>query len=359
MEKEVIRTYAEEKRFNMFVDKEREKVKTPEDFNKFKTELKSWINRKVPIPYNIGPTWLGYADRVGIHGEESAKELIEFIQSAECTLTAKEKKEAVEYTEGLAAMYEFNRFFKKALDSEYTPETFAAFKTGLKAWINRGYDPSSIAHHGLFIAEKNEVPAEDFIKEITEYVRSPECTLSATTKRLTVVTMEKKLRIAVGSDLKLFGKTIDDKDFDWQSLRGKYVLVKFTSTWCGPCAAEIPGMLEAYKEYHDKGLEIVSVYIWEHGGPVERVKKHVETEKLPWIIISETLTARAAEEAAKNSLMGGVLGAIGRKVEPETLGDYYGIPGVPTMLLVDKEGKIIMMDARGEKLKTKLTYIFE
>jgi thioredoxin-related protein len=59
---------------------------------------------------------------------------------------------------------------------------------------------------------------------------------------------------------------------------------------------------------------------------------------LPWIVISETLTERAGQPNYRAS---------------------YAVLAVPTMVLVDKEGKVIMMEARGEALQTKLAEIFE
>jgi len=126
---------------------------------------------------------------------------------------------------------------------------------------------------------------------------------------------------AVGSEFILYGKTLDNEDLDWESLRGKYVLVKFTATWCPPCTAAIPGMLEAYEQYRDKGFEIVSIYIGERGAdPVATVRRFVEREELPWIILSEFLTAEAGQP-------------------PQ--GEAFGIRVVPTMVLVDREGKVI------------------
>jgi thiol-disulfide isomerase/thioredoxin len=134
----------------------------------------------------------------------------------------------------------------------------------------------------------------------------------------------------LGIDLKLYGKMLDNKDFNWEALRGKYVLVKFTSSSCIPCRAEIPGMLKAYQQYHDKGFEIVSVYVFDK---FAETKKVVAEERLPWLIISEDLTEKANQPLH-------IL--------------KYKFSGTPTMLLVDKDGKIIDADVRGEKLQTRL-----
>jgi thiol-disulfide isomerase/thioredoxin len=143
-----------------------------------------------------------------------------------------------------------------------------------------------------------------------------------------------------GTNFPLYGKTLNDEDFDWESLRGKYVLVTFTATWCGPCQREIPGMLEAYEKYHDKGLEIVSVYIGQDEDEptaVKEVKDYVEKKKLPWIILSEALTEKAGQP-------------------PQ--GEAFGIQSVPTTLLVDKEGQIHAAQMRGEVLQRELKKLF-
>ena len=353
---EEFRSFVEQCRFQLFADHAMKTVDTPGDFDTFKAELITWINRKIHI-YEIARTGFVIASKCEISLEQFAAELTEYLQSTECTLLTREKREAVEVVKAHSNEFQFYQFVKKAEDVD-TPERFDAFKTELKAWIDRGFDPVYVAQAGLVVAQKNEFPAKQFIQELVEYVQSPECSLSTVGKKQAADALEKTLRTAVGSDLELYGKTLDDQDFDWESLRGKYVLVKFTATWCGPCKGEIPGMLDAYEKYHDKGLEIVSVYIWEQNDPVATVKKHVEKEKLPWMIISEALTVRESETAEKTAL-GSVLEALTRKPKPQKQGEFYAIKGVPTMLLVDQEGKIILTEARGGTLKTKLVEIFD
>jgi len=97
-------------------------------------------------------------------------------------------------------------------------------------------------------------------------------------------------------------------------------------------------MLEAYKKYKDKGLEIISVYMWEQGAdPVATVRQSVEEDKLPWIILSEALTVKAGQPEYR----------------------HYGISGVPTTVLVDKEGRIMMPATHSDNWKRKLAEIFE
>ena len=98
---------------------------------------------------------------------------------------------------------------------------------------------------------------------------------------------------------------------------------------------EIPNMKKAYEKYKDKGFEIVSVYVWDN---LADSKKAVEEEKLPWLIVSEELSEKAG-------------------LPPQ--GKAYGIQGVPTMLLIDKDGKVIATEVRGPALEEKLAELLE
>ena len=343
-------------RFYLFKDKAYETVHDLISVETFKTELKTWLNRQVHIS-NIARPGFVVARRCGISPEQFAAEMIEYVQSEECTLSAREKREAVQMVEEHKTEFMFYDFAENARRTVNSPESFDTFKTELKMWIDRGYDLPYTVLLGCAIAEQNDVSDKQFIEECIEYIRSSECPLSAVAKMSAFTTMNAMLRTALGSDPLLYGKTLDNEDFDWESLRGKYVLIKFTATWCGPCHAQIPGLLEAYEKYHDEGFEIISVYVMEYGSdPVGGVKKHVEKEQLPWIILSEALTV-PKEDTASRSFWGNVTNTL--QAKPQKQSEFYAIVGVPTMILVDKEGKVILKDAVNERLQTKLAEIFE
>ncbi|MDR3110741.1 MAG: TlpA family protein disulfide reductase [Planctomycetaceae bacterium] len=229
---------------------------------------------------------------------------------------------------------------------EQFTQQFTQLKKDAKNFVNNNPKDSGISAESIlelvldFAGNKSEQLITNTKEELTNFLNSDECLLPQNEKQTILDRFDAILRRSVGAELKLYGKTIDGKDFDWDSLRGKIVLVKFTSTWCGPCQREVPGMLKAYEKYHDKGLEIVSVYVWQReDDPVKTVTDFVKKEKLPWIIVSETLTEKA----------GG---------KPQS--QFYKIPGVPTMLLVGKDGKIIDSAARGSggTLQKRLILLF-
>ncbi|MDR3181418.1 MAG: TlpA family protein disulfide reductase [Planctomycetaceae bacterium] len=282
---------------------------------------------------------------------KNTKKTMGFRLKAQAYETAAAKKMNEIYA-GIEKEGKFPDFVKKYRDRmflykvtafgvDFTPEGFAQVKEAAVREINRGCTVGTMAF--LFsIFDKPKVDAEleeKMTKELAAFVTSDECTLPAEQKKKWLSRLNWAERRGIGADLKLYGKTLDDKDFDWDALRGKIVLVNFTATWCGPCKREIPGMLEAYKKYRDKGFEIVSVYIRDK---LDAVKTAAEKEQLPWIIISEELT-----KAAGSTLF-----------PQQGQGEFYGIAGIPTMPLVGKDGKVLAIDISGEALQTKLAELF-
>ncbi|QDT71412.1 TlpA family protein disulfide reductase [Lacipirellula limnantheis] len=135
----------------------------------------------------------------------------------------------------------------------------------------------------------------------------------------------------LGKPMKIEGTLLDGKPVDWESYRGKVVLVDFWATWCGPCRAEIPNVLEMYEAYHDQGFDVLGVSLDDTAAAAE---KYVAENKLPW---SSIFPKNEDQRGWSNPLVG-----------------YYGITGIPTAILVGKDGNVVNMNARGPVLGEQL-----
>ena len=131
----------------------------------------------------------------------------------------------------------------------------------------------------------------------------------------------------VGKPIEITGTLLDGNPFDQATLKGKVVLVDFWATWCGPCLAELPNVLENYKKYHEKRFEVIGISLDEDRDALE---KFVKDQEIPWPILFE--------DEGESKGWGNPMAA------------KYGIMGIPTVILVGPEGTVVSLNARGEKL---------
>lgn len=115
------------------------------------------------------------------------------------------------------------------------------------------------------------------------------------------------------------------------SLRGKVVLIDFWASWCGPCRAEFPNVKKVYEEYKSKGFEIYGVSLDKNKADWENA---ITNLGLNWKHVSDLK----------------YWGCAPAKV--------YKVSGIPATFLIDKHGKVIAKNLRGEALAEKLKELF-
>jgi peroxiredoxin len=113
------------------------------------------------------------------------------------------------------------------------------------------------------------------------------------------------------------------------SFKGKYVLVDFWASWCGPCRQENPNLVKAFEKHKEQNFTVLGVSLDNTDGK-EKWLKAIRKDGLAWTNVSDLKYFNNA--AAK----------------------LYGITAIPRNLLIDPDGKIVATDLRGEALEKKL-----
>lgn len=114
-------------------------------------------------------------------------------------------------------------------------------------------------------------------------------------------------------------------------LKGKYVLIDFWATWCAPCVAELPNVLDAYAKYHNKGFEVIAVSM---DDSKDAVADFVKARKVPWRQVHNATAGNDVVEAFK-------------------------VTSIPATFLVGPDGRILRLELRGKALAKALDQLLK
>jgi thiol-disulfide isomerase/thioredoxin len=137
----------------------------------------------------------------------------------------------------------------------------------------------------------------------------------------------------LGNKFELEYKDIRDKLVKTEDFAGKFVIVDFFASWCQPCLSEVPRLKKYAAKYKEKGLEVLAVSL---DDTREALDKYLSEAELPWQVIHDD---------ASNPL--------------DRLQLKFGIAALPTVLLLNKEGTVISLEARGAELDRLMEMLFE
>lgn len=211
-------------------------------------------------------------------------------------------------------------------------------------YIEQYADTTQYLPNALFAVQMLNAPAEKdylavFVQSIASRFPKSKLAKDFSAKYSQMVTQQNQQQAAENAGPQVGGaapeialNTADGKAVTLSSFKGKYVLVDFWASWCGPCRKENPNVLAAYNKFKDKNFTILGVSL---DDDKEKWQSAIEKDGLPWTHVSDL---KGWESVAART---------------------YNIQSIPANFLVDPDGNILARDLRGEELAAKLAEVLK
>lgn len=125
---------------------------------------------------------------------------------------------------------------------------------------------------------------------------------------------------SIGSSPEFSGTTVEGTSISLDDYKGKVVLLDFWATWCPPCIESLPELKQVYQKYHKEGFEIIGISL---DRSIEPLTEFIDEENLDWVHVFDDDQA-------------------------SSLADQFSVTSIPSLFLLDQDGKIVALDPRGE-----------
>jgi peroxiredoxin len=236
--------------------------------------------------------------------------LIEAV-NVEYSAATEDKRKDLGYRQQMQARYEKASEEKKALQQKFIQTNPASFFSLVAL--------TEIAGSSMDVAK-----IEPVFKGLSTELRTSEAGSAF------AMQIEAARATSIGAMAPQFSQNdVNDKLVSLSSFKGKYVLIDFWASWCGPCRAENPNVVNAYNQYKDKNFTVLGISL-DNPGKKDAWLAAIEKDQLHWTQLSD---------------LNGWNNAVAKQ---------YGIRSIPQNFLVDPNGKIIGKNLRGEELHQKL-----
>lgn len=227
--------------------------------------------------------------------------------------------------------------YMAAAKDEKLQEAIVAKADGVEEEINQSY--------GNFVANNLSSPIAIFCLESYSgmdldpakveplFIQLPDETRNSTSGKNFEKRIQSAKQTAIGSMAPEFVQEDTlSRPVALSSLRGKYVLIDFWASWCGPCRAENPNVVKAFNQYASKGFTVLGVSL-DQPGAKQKWMDAIHKDGLTWTQVSDL------------------------KYWDNAAAKLYGVRGIPQNYLLDPSGKIIAKNLRGEALMKKLSEV--
>lgn len=133
----------------------------------------------------------------------------------------------------------------------------------------------------------------------------------------------------IGNEMQFTTTTLDGQPFDLQEFRGenRVILVDFWATWCGPCIGELPNLKAHYEAYRGQGFDVVGVSLDDDPAALQQF---LTDQQIEWTTV---IDAEPANQGWDNPVA-----------------RQFGISAIPACILINQEGKVVSLNARGAEL---------